>query len=72
VFTVAARAARQRALVGKQLERARYREHGLAFDLGGDAAGAGQAVQMPQQAKSGHVGDRVCASRLGRGCGRGV
>ena len=68
VGAVAAAAARDRRLVREQRLDAVDGGHRRGIDLGGDAARAGERVQVAEEAEAGHVGQRVGAGRAG---GRG-
>ena len=50
---------RRRAVVAQQRLDAVDRRHGRRVDLGGEAALAGQVVQVPEQPEAGDVGHRV-------------
>ena len=50
---------------GQRLAGAVQVGHGAGLDLGGDAAGAGQLVQVPEQAEPGDVGGAAGAGGEG-------
>ena len=63
VGAIAAAAARDGRLVGEQLLDTVDRRDRRGVDLGSDAAGSRERVQVAEQAEAGHVGQRVRAGR---------